>query len=89
MVSLRISTWTHNPLISKEDSERTLSKLFASFVFAPVLSLNDILKVVITDVDKAEVYTRNGCIYYYSDNSQYRDRLQMISFDYIESEVRA
>ena len=84
MAPLNVTSWTHNPLISKEDAERTLSKLLPTFVVRPFIPLEDLLKIVITDIDEAEVHTINGSIFYFEDNSQFKDRLGLVNCKFKE-----
>jgi hypothetical protein len=61
-----------------EDVKRTLAKLHVTFMLLGFMSITQILKIVITNNDKAEVYANNGNIYLYSEDHKYIDRLEQV-----------
>lgn len=58
--------------------KRTLAKLHVTFLILGFMSINQVLKIVITNIDSAEVYAKNGCIYIYQGCDKYNDRLEQV-----------
>lgn len=65
-----------NPLLDSDDVKKTIAKLHLTFVTMPFMSINQVLKIVIPNTDAAEVYAKNGTIYYYQKSSVHNDRLE-------------
>jgi hypothetical protein len=71
-------TVEYNLLLDDEDVKRTLAKLHVTFIYLPFMSIKQVLKIAITNVDTAEVYAKNGFIYYYQPNDKHTDRLKQV-----------
>jgi hypothetical protein len=67
-----------NPLLESADVKRTLAKLHVTFMTLSFMSLKQVLKITITNVDTAEVYASNGNVYSYKSTNKYSDRLEQV-----------
>lgn len=65
-----------NPLLDSKDVKKTIAKLHLTFVTLPFMSINQVLKIDVPNIDSAEVYANNGTIYYYQKSSTHNDRLE-------------
>ncbi|MBU8732536.1 hypothetical protein KM915_21030 [Cytobacillus oceanisediminis] len=72
-------TVEYSPLMDDEDVKRTLAKLHVAFIMLPFMSMKQVLKIVITNVNTAEVYTKNGNIHYFEAHQKHNDRLEQVT----------
>lgn len=67
-----------NPLLENNEVKRTIAKLHVTFLTLGFMSISQVLKVVITSNDSAEVYVKNGQIFVYQKDDEYNDRLKQV-----------
>lgn len=67
-----------NSLMDNDDIKHTLAKLHVTFMTLSFMSITQVLKVVITNKEMAEVYAKNGQIYYYQASQKFKDRLEQV-----------
>lgn len=68
-----------NPWLNHEEVKKTLAKLHVTFLTIGFMSVNQVLKIVITNKDMAEVYAMNGHIYFYKASINHHDRLEQVN----------
>jgi len=66
--------------MDSEDVKRTTAKLHLTFLSIPFMNINQLLKIVVTNVDMAEVYASNGNVYYYEKDLKHKDRLEQVRY---------
>lgn len=74
-----------NPILDNEEVKRTICKLHNTFMYLPFMNFNTVLKIVVTDKDRAHIYSTLGKIFYYEPHPSHSDRLEQIEVKEIGS----
>lgn len=64
-----------NPIMDSDDVKHTICKLHNAFMYLPFMNFDTVLKIVVTDKDRAHVYSTMGRIFYYEHHPIHSDRL--------------
>ncbi len=64
--------------MDNDEAKRTLAKLHLTFLTNGFMSISQVLKIIVTTTDAAEVYAKNGQIYHYRGSERHTDRLEQV-----------